>query len=352
MRGLRKIILPLLVSLFSLSELYSQPVNNVLLECTSGTWCSPCPCADRTLDSLQLLYPNIIILQYHGEDNTSDPWWTYSAGIRDLLGVSLYPAGIIGRRSGLRTRLYWPGEVKQQLSITPTVNITAQTVYNKVTRELTASVNAVSLVELQGTYYLNLVLTENNLLHPQAGSQECPGGAGYIHNNVVKGMLNGDAGELLISGTWGANKTISRTLKYTLPQSFAEDNCRLNAFVYKLSDSIKTLSHVQQAFRTVLDNTSPVNNEITGAAGYELYPNYPNPFNPFTYIKFSVPERTTVSLKIYNTSGREVKAYTLGSLNSGTYNMKVDGSALAGGIYFFTLETEKHIFVRKMALLK
>jgi hypothetical protein len=330
----------------------AQPKNNVLLECTSGTWCSPCPCADRILDSLQLLYPNLVILQYHGEDNTSDPWWTYSAGIRDLLGVSLYPAGIIGRRSGLKTRLHWPGEVKQQIGLAPSVSISIQTSFNKTTRTLTAVVNASSLIELNGSYYLSLVLTENNLIHPQAGTGECLGGQGYVHNNVVKGMLNGDAGELIHQGTWSANKTITRTLNYTLPEAFVEENCRLNAFVYKFSDSVKTLSHVQQAYKTTLDNTSSISLSSTVGESYELSQNYPNPFNPSTFIKFSLPERAFTQFTVYDASGREIISDIYGSLAAGTYNISFEGAGLAGGIYFYTLKTEKHIFTRKMVLLK
>ncbi len=39
----------------------------------------------------------------------------------------------------------------------------------------------------------------------------------------------------------------------------------------------------------------------------ELYQNYPNPFNPVTTIKYSVKERSRVTIKLYDILGREVK---------------------------------------------
>ena len=43
---------------------------------------------------------------------------------------------------------------------------------------------------------------------------------------------------------------------------------------------------------------------------YELLQNYPNPFNPVTNIKFSIPNSSVVTLKIFNNMGQEVE--TLG----------------------------------------
>ena len=46
--------------------------------------------------------------------------------------------------------------------------------------------------------------------------------------------------------------------------------------------------------------TSVANESKPLSDAFTLYPNFPNPFNPKTTIQFSIPERSHVTLKIYN----------------------------------------------------
>ena len=51
-----------------------------------------------------------------------------------------------------------------------------------------------------------------------------------------------------------------------------------------------------------------------------LFQNFPNPFNPVTTIAFSLPKSEYVSLRIYDTLGKEVKEVFSGNLNAGNYS--------------------------------
>jgi hypothetical protein len=64
---------------------------------------------------------------------------------------------------------------------------------------------------------------------------------------------------------------------------------------------------------------------------------YPNPFNAVTNIKFSLSKKSDVNIRIYDISGREVSAENIGSLNTGTYNYRINAASLPSGIYFYTI---------------
>ena len=80
---------------------------------------------------------------------------------------------------------------------------------------------------------------------------------------------------------------------------------------------------------------------------------YPNPFNPSTSIKFSLPEAGNVSLTIYNVVGQKVKTLLSNEFkNQGNYEMRIDMSDFASGIYFYTMSFNNKITTKKMVLLK
>jgi hypothetical protein len=85
---------------------------------------------------------------------------------------------------------------------------------------------------------------------------------------------------------------------------------------------------------------------------YSLEQNYPNPFNPSTSIKYSIPEKGYVELKVYDILGNEVTTLAKGNINPGSYEIVFSGENLAGGIYFYKLITEKYSETKKMLLVK
>ncbi|MCX7832859.1 MAG: T9SS type A sorting domain-containing protein, partial [Ignavibacteria bacterium] len=90
---------------------------------------------------------------------------------------------------------------------------------------------------------------------------------------------------------------------------------------------------------------------------YELEQNYPNPFNSTTKIKFSIPERTFVKLKIYDMLGREIAEVVNKEIDAGVYEVNWDiitttKKELTSGVYFYRMETEKYSDVKRMVLVK
>jgi len=85
---------------------------------------------------------------------------------------------------------------------------------------------------------------------------------------------------------------------------------------------------------------------------YELYQNYPNPFNPTTKIKFSLPEATRVSIRIYNTVGEEMTDIVNIEYETGYHNVEFNAIGYASGIYFYRIVAGDFVEIKKMVLLR
>jgi len=83
-----------------------------------------------------------------------------------------------------------------------------------------------------------------------------------------------------------------------------------------------------------------------------LEQNYPNPFNPSTQVRFTLAETQRVSLKVYDTTGRQVATIVEGTLQAGTYERTFQADNLASGIYFLRLVTDNQVATSQMTLLK
>jgi hypothetical protein len=74
---------------------------------------------------------------------------------------------------------------------------------------------------------------------------------------------------------------------------------------------------------------------------FRLEQNYPNPFNPSTVIRFTLPEESFVTVKVFNVLGQEVRTlYDNVLLDPGQQEVTFDASVLSSGIYFYSLTAE------------
>jgi len=78
----------------------------------------------------------------------------------------------------------------------------------------------------------------------------------------------------------------------------------------------------------------------------------PNPFNPLTVIPFEINKQSTVMAILYDINGRKVRTLINNSYESGTHNLKINGSDLASGLYLVSIELKNTLTVRKALLLK
>ena len=80
---------------------------------------------------------------------------------------------------------------------------------------------------------------------------------------------------------------------------------------------------------------------------------HPNPFNSQATVTFSLPHAGNVNLALYDILGRQVTQFTpAGWLQSGEHHVTIDANGLSGGNYLFRLESDYHMQVQPITLVK
>jgi len=169
--------------------------------------------------------------------------------------------------------------------------------------------------------------------------------------------------------------TITPLLVLTAWHSEAQD---ITSLVESKDDSETILSPNQKiklSFESLPDNLSKQRRFVLVAKGYyetigkeetfpkesdlvfRVYQNYPNPFNPRTVIKYNLPEQTRVTVNVYNILGQLVKTLVDKVQDPGLHETiwegKNDsGKKVSNGIYFYRIQTEDFVEVKKMVFIK
>ena len=109
----------------------------------------------------------------------------------------------------------------------------------------------------------------------------------------------------------------------------------------------------------LIDDLSVSNRMVTyneaGSVNQDHFPleqNYPNPFSQITTIPFSVEIPGNTQLSIFDLLGRKVAVLIDGFRASGNYEAVFDAFGLKDGVYFYKLESNEKIAMRRMTLLK
>ena len=92
-------------------------------------------------------------------------------------------------------------------------------------------------------------------------------------------------------------------------------------------------------------------------SGFILEQNFPNPFSTHTWINYTLPELSNVSLNLYSLRGELVRTLHDGQQAAGKYSVEWNGLDEQGipvgsGIYFYRLKTEGYTKTLKMFMLR
>lgn len=108
-------------------------------------------------------------------------------------------------------------------------------------------------------------------------------------------------------------------------------------------------------FKVTFENTSSTGGIVSSLdvpTNFALYQNYPNPFNPSTVISYQLAINSHVSIKVYDLLGREIVTLVQEAQHPGTYEIRFDARHLSSGTYFYKLQADNFVVVRKMTIMK
>lgn len=125
--------------------------------------------------------------------------------------------------------------------------------------------------------------------------------------------------------------------------SFLDTDVASGKYLYRLK---------QIDFDGSIKYSNTIEIEFFVADNFVLYQNYPNPFNPATTISWLAPVSTHQTLKIYDMLGNEIATLADELKDAGVYEIELDASAFASGVYYYQLKTDSFIKTNKMILLK
>ncbi|WP_027420078.1 T9SS type A sorting domain-containing protein [Crocinitomix catalasitica] len=110
---------------------------------------------------------------------------------------------------------------------------------------------------------------------------------------------------------------------------------------------------VRLDFEEEYDEEDPGDGAVENiSAAFNISQNIPNPFNANTRINYSLLEAGNVSIEFVDVTGKLVQSINKGVQSAGDYNVVVDGTNFAEGIYFYTFTVGNEKITKRMVVTK
>jgi len=180
-----------------------------------------------------------------------------------------------------------------------------------------------------------------------------------------------DDGEMVVDG-YGSEETEWITImngvgtvtaggQYSIDLSIDAENIEPGSYegsvIFTVSDTLQDRITIPVMLTVKEKQTDVVDNNNQNPGSIKLYDNYPNPFNPATEISYYLPERSKVTLIIYDIRGREIVTLVKEIQNPGVKYTGWDGRDSSGqmmssGMYIYSLQTDDKVLYKKMLLIR
>ncbi|MBT3207572.1 MAG: T9SS type A sorting domain-containing protein [Bacteroidetes bacterium] len=92
--------------------------------------------------------------------------------------------------------------------------------------------------------------------------------------------------------------------------------------------------------------------EHFNSSSFKLYQNYPNPFSEQTTIRFYLPQKSNITIHIFDIFGKLVKTIPQDVFYQGNNKIIINCKNLDAGTYFYKVVSGKYCATRKMIIVK
>ncbi|MBZ0263486.1 S8 family serine peptidase, partial [bacterium] len=171
------------------------------------------------------------------------------------------------------------------------------------------------------------------------------------------GFTDDEKLEIMTGGTSSAQSAIRRDWSSLLAVdigSLSLDETHTVIFALVAGETANHLLASADAARATFGRYTAENDPYSESipTSFSLSSAYPNPFNATTQINFALPQRSNVTLTLYDLLGREVQTLVNTTLQAGYHTHSLDANSLVSGVYFIRLETSEFTDTKKIILMR
>ncbi len=267
MKHFARMLFPsLLLLLLLIAPAGAQTTRTILIEEFTGTWCGYCPYGADSLAAILKDLSFTRALSYHqgNPDTMMTPEGTAFVNIMN----PAYPQAAIDRvlwpgESKIPiSRAYWRSRANERSAATSPFVITVGGEFDQYSRVMTANVHVEGVQDVQGSFNLNVIISEDGInqkqtLYPQGGGTTYI--EPYYHLHVVRKMITGTYGKQFTSSGWANGASLDTTIVYTLPSWWKYPKLAVTVMVGAMNgSSFLPLAQTMQEKAYALFTTVPV----------------------------------------------------------------------------------------------
>lgn len=361
---MKKISLICFLGFLALStSLFAQNPKTHVIERLTFTDCGECPCLDSIIYTCMVPgLKNSVVLQYHTRFSG-----LYTPGF-DSIDRNLIRDGsdLRTNRDGYIYNYVFFINIHQvcDSALKYLKNDTVANVkilmksktYDPLSRTITFSADLTPYGgDLSGTYMVNAVITEDNIIYIQQHHDTCGIPFGHegkylvTHHDVCRKMSYEPYGDTLVKGNWPASQTISRNFSLKIDTSWNPSNCNVILYAYKLEKELGN-SRIQQALKQSVTFPLEISNQQEPEpAEIQIIP---NPATTVINTHIRLNESRTALIEILDLSGRLVKKIAEGKIEKGLYNAEFDLGSVSSGQYIFMVTLNGKSYMKQFTVLK